>query len=285
MGSEARIVFSGAEEGLAQRAAARVAVEIERLEDALSLYRPQSEICRLNREGKLSAPSADFRRCLSLALATAQATNGLFDPTVQALWEAYADWFVKDSRAEAIPEPALAEAVARVDWRRIMMRSDAVALGQGQRITLNGLGQGYVTDRIADQLRALGYRHVFVDLGEQRALGAQADGAPWIAARRGGGGPIGLTDGALATSEGEGCVLSVSQGVHHLFDPRSGRSPRRWRRVTVRNAQAAVADALSTALYVAEAGDIPGIIDRFPGVTVWTTAEDNTERVWRAKER
>ncbi len=78
-------------------------------------------------------------------------------------------------------------------------------------------------------------------------------------------------------------MLSASQRVHHLFDPRSGRSPQHWRRVTVGNAYAAVADALSTAFYAAEFIDIPAIVDRFPETTVWTTAADNSEQMWRAR--
>jgi thiamine biosynthesis lipoprotein len=36
-----------------------------------------------------------------------------------------------------------------------------------------------VTDRVADLLRGRGLDHVLVDLGEQRALGPRAAGAPW----------------------------------------------------------------------------------------------------------
>lgn len=279
MGSYARIVFSGADPALAQKAAAAVEAEIERLEGALSLFRPQSEICRLNWDGRLAHPSADFRRCLSLALAVAEATNGLFDPTVQAFWETYADWFVRDGRADPVPAEMLDKARAQVDWRKIGLRGDSAELGPGQRITLNGLGQGYVTDRVADQLRAAGYRHVLVDLGEQRALGAQSDGQPWQVARAGAE-PIPLADQALATSEGAGCVLNARLNVHHLFDPRSGDSARHWRRMIVSHAQAALADALSTALYIAHSEEIRRIVEQFPGARAWGTAADGSEQVW-----
>ena len=46
-------------------------------------------------------------------------------------------------------------------------------------IALNGIAQGYITDRVADLLRKEGLDDVLVDLGEIRGLGRHADGRPW----------------------------------------------------------------------------------------------------------
>jgi len=279
MGTDARIVFCGANEAKVRAAMDVVVAEIERLERALSLFRADSEICRLNRNSMITAPSGDLRRALALALAIAEVTNGLFDPSVQALWEAHVDWFASNPAAPLPPDNALAAARVTVDWRRIQMDGDLIWLRRGQRITLNGLGQGYVTDRIADLLRARGFDHVLVDLGEQRALGARADGAPWWIAREGTQ-PIALDDGALATSEGAGCILGSGGAAHHLFDPRTGRSAQQWRRLTVHHQSAAVADALSTALYAASPVEVEAIVGRMGGVAVWATDRDGREHRW-----
>ncbi|MFY9623292.1 MAG: FAD:protein FMN transferase [Rhodoplanes sp.] len=151
-------------------------------------------------------------------------------------------------------------------------------MGDGQRITLNGLGQGYVTDRIADLLRERGFVHVLVDLGEQHALGPRADGAPWQVFRENAE-PIALSAGALATSEGAGCVLGAGGLAHHLFDPRTGRSAQHWRRLTVSHRSAAVADALSTALSAASREEIEMVLPRFAGARAWVTDRDGRE--WR----
>lgn len=276
MGADAAILFSGVEAEAARAAVAVVTAEIERLEGAISLFREGSEICRLNRDGILDAPSSDMRRAVALALDVAAASGGLFDPTVQALWEAHADWFSARPESGLPPDAILADARRRVGWRRVSLSADVIRLGDGQRVTLNGLGQGYVTDRVADLLRAQGFAHVFIDLGEQRALGPRTNGRPWLVARHAGD-PIALAGGALATSEARGCVLGAAGAAHHLFDPRTGRSASHWRGITVHHNSAAVADALSTALYATSLDEIDAVLAAFTGAIVWATDERGLE--------
>ncbi|GMO22472.1 FAD:protein FMN transferase [Bradyrhizobium sp. TM233] len=270
MGADARILFSDIEPGSARGIAALVEAEIDRLENALSLFQSGSELRRLNRDGALVEPGGDLRRAVALALEIADLTNGLFDPTVQALWEAHVDWFADKGRTGLPPEAVIAEARRAVDWRSVRIGPNSIHLGDNQRLTLNGLGQGYVTDRVAEMLAAKGFTNILVDLGEQRAAGTRRDGSPWLIARSGAD-PLRLANGALATSEGSGCVLGADGAAHHLFDPRSGRSAAHWRTITVHHRSAAVADALSTALSIASANEIQELLPRLSGTAIWAT--------------
>jgi len=281
MGADAAILFNGIDRDTARAAVELVEAEIDRLEGALSLFRPDSELCRLNRDRVLPSPSADFRRALTLAIDMAAVSGGLFDPTVQALWEAYVDWFAIAPNAGAPPEERIARARAAVDWRGVRIEANAIGLGQDQRVTLNGLGQGYVTDRIAELLAGRGLKHVLVDLGEQRAMEPRLDGNAWQIARADQA-PIALRRGAIATSEGAGCVLGAGGAAHHLFDPRSGRSAAHWKALTVHHRSAAVADALSTMFYIASAEEIATLLPRFPGTVVWARNRANVDRRWIA---
>jgi thiamine biosynthesis lipoprotein len=74
-------------------------------------------------------------------------------------------------------------------------------------------------------------------------------------------------------------VLGAGGEVHHLFDPRSGRSAAHWKRITVHHRSAAVADALSTALYIASADEIEAMLPHLAGMIVW--ARDHADREWR----
>ena len=96
----------------------RALAEIERLEQVFSLYRPDSAVSRLNRQGNLRAPPLDLVRLLAEARRYGDITGGSFDITVQPLWQLYQQHFRDTSSARAGPDPAaIAEALMRVDYR------------------------------------------------------------------------------------------------------------------------------------------------------------------------
>ena len=54
-----------------------------------------------------------------------------------------------------------------VDYRALRIDEDRVSFARrGMAATLNGIAQGYITDRVADRLRAEGMTSVLVDMGE-----------------------------------------------------------------------------------------------------------------------
>lgn len=275
MGTDARLVLLHPDRALAREAARASAAEIARLEAEFSLFRADSALNRLNRSGRLDHPGHDFRRLLAEALDFARRTEGAFDPTVQPLWELYAEHFARAPDPARPPPPeSVAATRALVDWRRVHLAPDEIALAPGTRLTLNGIAQGYITDRIADLLRALGFARVLIDLGEARALGTNPEGAPWpvgIAERS--GGPalfrIPIEDSALAVSAPAGTVFEPSGRFHHLFDPASGAPASSWRLVAVKAKDATTADALSTALAVAPPERARAILRAHPGAEAW----------------
>lgn len=256
IGSAATIAIA-APDGEAHLAAARA--EITRLERVFSLYDAGSEISRLNRDGRLAAPSLDLLACLSLAGDVHRATGGLFDPTVQVLWDAYARAAVS-GRA---PDPA--PLLARTGWDGVRIEAGQVALRPGGAITLNGIAQGFIADRVADLLTARGLADVFIDTGEMRGLGRR--GADDWAAALPGGGRARLRDRALATSAPLGTELA---GQSHILDPRDGRPVAGvWRSVSVSAPLAAVADGLSTAAcLMRDQSAIAAALAAFPGAAL-----------------
>ena len=257
LGADARLVLYAHSEAHAERAVVAAVAEIERLECEFSLYRPESALCRLNRDGVLPAPSFDMLALLGEALRWGDASGGAFDVTVQPLWALYARHFAEQPDAAAGPAAAaIAEAQAVVDYRRIDLTAARITLPPGAAVTLNGIAQGYITDRVADLLRGLGWSDVLIDLGEQRALGRPACGRLWTVAiadpdhRNGALARVGLDGLAMATSAGAGTRFDRHSRCHHLFEPASGRSAPYWRSVTVVAERATAADALSTAAAV-----------------------------------
>lgn len=258
----------------AESAIADSVAEIERLENEFSLYRADSALSRLNRDGRLAAPSHDMRRLLALSRHFGDITDGLFDVTVQPLWDLYARHFLRRADDTAgPPAEAVADALRYVDHRRIDLTAGAVRLLPGMAVTLNGIAQGYVTDRVADLLRTRGWSNVLVDLGEMRALDGHPDNRPWrIALRDGDGGSAGilpLANTALATSAPTGTTFDRAGRFGHLFNPRRAWYAPLHRSLTVIAADATTADALSTALALAVPEDISVLARRAGLGAVW----------------
>lgn len=275
MGADARIVLYHWDRAEAEDAVRTSVVEIERLENEFSLFRPHSALSRLNRDCLLESPSLDMVRLMTLCKRFGDLSGGAFDITVQPLWRLFANHFNGYPNTLNGPgEKAVEAALARVDYRRIGVSSQRIILDQGQEVTLNGIAQGYVTDRVANLLRGRGWSHVLINLGEMRALDGRPDGDPWRVSLPEAGLTVPLTGGALATSQGGATRFEPSGRHHHLFDPFKGASANRYRSVTAAAADATTADALSTALFAVSGNRASNMIRRVGNIEAWLTGAD-----------
>lgn len=267
LGADVSILFADVDAAVAEAAIARILFEVERLEAIFSLQRGDSELSRLNAAGRIVAPSPDLLQVLELSRQAHAATAGKFDPTVQPLWRFHVDWYAAEKSRPRPSEQDLSAARARVGWNRVRIGSDAIELPEGGALTLNGIAQGYITDRGCALLREAGFRRVLVDLGETRALDGRSDGDAWRIALPDGK-QVRLADGAIATSSGAATPLG-DRGDHHIFDPATGRSAPNWRWLAVAHASAATADGLSTGLYCLEPAAAARATRNVPGARLW----------------
>jgi len=248
LGAQARLRLVHGDGAKVRWAVAACLDEIKRLERVFSLFDPASELSRLNRDGRLAGASHDLRLVLAEATRMSLASGGAFDVTVQPLWRAMARHFA--AHPGAAPDRRVVDAaLARVDFHQLDIDGAAVGFRQpGMAVTLNGIAQGYITDRVAELLRDMGFERVLVEAGEIYALSAAADSPPWTVALAGTGRRLRLADSAVATSSGPAIVFEPSGAHHHLLDPRTGASPAHYASVSVVAGTALRADALSTAL-------------------------------------
>lgn len=228
--------------------------ELERIEEAMSLYRPHSQLCRLNRDGVLDDPDPYLVDVLRGAAAAAERSGGAFDATVQPLWQAYAD----AKQAGRLPDPdAVRDAARRVDWRKVEVAPDRIRLrGEGMAVTLNGIAQGFAADRVRTALQARGVRHALVNTGEFGSLGRKADATPWTVGIQHPRRPdayvalAALEDRFLSTSGDYATSFTPDFRHNHIFDPRTGLSPSDFSSVTVLARTGMDADALTKVLFV-----------------------------------
>ena len=282
MGAMASMTLVHPDRGAAKRLIDRCLAEISRLEAIFSLYRPDSALVRLNAEGVFDRPPLELVEVLSFAASLARHSGGAFDVTVQPLFELYARHFAGPGADPAGPLPArLAEALDLVDHREVHVASDCIALGRpGMKLTLNGIAQGYVTDRVAALLRAEGLENMLLDLGELHGQGRHPQGRPWRAAIADPSDPqetlltVEFQDRprampALATSGGYGLQFGPDPRHHHLFDPATGHSATHHASVSVAAPNAMLADGLSTALAAAPPERCAAIMETYASSRVY----------------
>ncbi len=227
------------------------------VQKAADLFDPKSELSRLNRDGRLEAPSADLVTLVDHALRLAQASDGAFDPTVQPIWAVWRDSAGRPDEAD------LARARALVDFRAVRLASDEIRFEHpGMAMTLNALAQGHAADRVAAVMRDHGVADAFLDTGEIGVRGRRSPGRPWQVgvekahARDALMGRIAVADARfVATSADDRTFWRPDFSEHHIVEPWSGHSPRDVAEVVVTAASGLVADGLSTALMVTGAGE------------------------------
>ncbi len=278
LGADAQLHIHHSDPVFAQTLIDTALTEVRRLERIFSLYHTDSVLTRLNRDGHLEQAPGDLLRLLHESHGLSQLTQGAFDPTVQPLWDLYAA--ATDPLNPATPplpaQAQLACALEKVDYRAIQIHGTAVSLARpGMALTLNGIAQGYITDRITELLARAGLNHALVDMGEIRGLGSAPGGRPWR---------VGLPDGApdratlrtldisnqaVSTSSGSGTPLRADGSATHLFNPATGQAVPLYRSVSVLAGNATIADALSTAFSWMDEAAIAQVLSTDASLQVW----------------
>ena len=277
LGAPSKIILYHPDRSVAERLMRESVREALRLEDIFSLYQPDSELSRLNRAGALASPSKDMIDLLTICRECWQQSDGLFDPTVQPLWNC-----LKAHFSQPLPDPA---GPSRADWETALTKvgfdhvlfdsNRIVFTKQSMALTLNGIAQGYITDRITALLKAGGVEHALVDMGEYRAIGHQPDGKPWqiaIAQLEAGSkveASIDIADHGLATSSFSGFQFEDSGRFNHLLNPKTGYSASLYKYLTVVSNDAARADAWATAFNLMGEPQISAALDHLPDMWVF----------------
>jgi thiamine biosynthesis lipoprotein len=237
MGCEMRLLAEGRGARAAVEAARR---SLQAMDRRLSRFRPDSELCALNRATQPRVPASRLlRAAVGAARWAAERSHGLVDPTL--LDDLERAGYRRSMSGPAPAPPPLAEALAsaprrrpararpQARWRDIVIddRAELVARPPGLRLDTSGSTKGLAADLCA-QLFPPGVRFV-VDCGGDLRLGAGEDGRafPVAVAHPLGAGPaatLPVATGAVATSGlGRRRWWAGEDGVaHHLLDPSTG---------------------------------------------------------------
>ncbi len=249
------VLYHGGDTQRAQAALTATLAEVSRLEGMFSLFRADSWLSQLNRDGHVDNAPPEFTELLRTALDMAEVSHGVFDPSIQPLWSLYYDYFVVGGNTQPPAASKVLSAKALVGWRGVHLSGSSVTLAKpGMGLTLNGVGQGFITDHCSAVLRSYGFNHMLVDMGEPRAVAAKPDGSAWQIGLADPREPsraihtLSVFDQAVATSGGYGTMLDAAGLYTHLINPYTGFTAPAFESVTVVAPTATQGDALSTAL-------------------------------------
>ncbi len=248
LGAQAKLVIIGLPSSQAHRLIGLARTEIDRLENIFSIYRADSAIAALNKNGLLQAPPFELLELLTTVDAVHKATGGKFDPTIQPLWRAYAE------NRRVVTPAVLSKTMQAVGWRHVRFDNQVIKFAKpDMAMTLNGIAQGFVTDRIASLLKTEGLENAVINVGEIAALGYKSGTDPWQVGIADHGDVsiaqeyVPLTNQAVSTSAPHGTTFE--DNTSHIINPITGRpTTSQWQRITVIHKSAAIADGLSTAL-------------------------------------
>lgn len=284
MGTVVEISAHGADPGRLEAAVTAAFEELARIERLMQPSGDESDVARLTASLQGVEVAPETAEVIALGLQVASASGGAFDlglGRLKGLWGI-------ESEAPRVPTPEeVRQALAgtgpeglRLDGLRVEKSMPALA------VDLGAIAKGYAVDRASEILRRAGIESASINAGGDIRLIGERSGRPWrIAIQH----PreadrqlatLELTDVAVVTS-GDYERFFEKDGVryHHIFDPRTGYPAGRCQSVTVVTPSAALADALSTAVFVLgpEAG--LALLRHFPEADGLIVAADGTRHL------
>lgn len=273
LGTWIRIVVNDADPRRAERATQRAFAAIARVDERMSIHRPDSELSRVNAAAGRTrvAVSAELLDVVERARLVSQRSGGLYDPAILPLMRLWG--FYQSGRTSAPSDREIAEAQAGMGPGVIALDRAAGTLGltrEGAALDLGSIGKGWAVDRAVDALRAEGVASALVDVGRNvYGLGTPDDDAKgWSvgvvhpvsgAVER----VVTLRDQAVATSSNaEQSHVVAGRRVGHLLDALRGRPGGEHLSASVVADTGTASDAGSTLAFLAGPGTplpIPGV--------------------------
>lgn len=259
----------------AGRAARAAFQEVDRLEQLLSRFIPNSDVSRINAlaAGEEAVVDEDVLLCLQIAQQAYELTDGTFDITIGTVIEAWKNGNTEKAK-QLLSQPSAEKLELDAELLIVKVLTDNVS------IDLGGIGKGYAVDVIAQILDEWGIEQAMIHGGASsvRALKPPEGKRGW---------PITISDpiegNVIDRLELANEVLSCSgtgKGKH-IINPATGRPVTDRTACWVRlNKSAALADALSTAGMILPTESIKTITQKLPDAGMMLITTEDTQQAF-----
>ena len=255
------------DQALAKAGLAGVEQAFLKIDRLTNRFDQSSELSAVNRNAGIAPVkvSSDVIAIVGTSLDWAEKTDGAFNILIGSAMDC---WGFGTDHPHLPAEAELAEAMKKTDYHRIVLdpeKSTIFLPEKGMVLDLGGIAKGYATDQAVKALQKLGIRNALINAGGNvYAMGSRVDGTAWQVGVQDPRNPKGIKavlaglDVAMVSSGDYQRYFEVD-GIryHHILDPASGYPARASAGTTVIMKSSAVADILSTALFVK--GPVEGI--------------------------
>jgi FAD:protein FMN transferase len=267
--------------------------EIRRIEAAMTTWRPDSELSRINDAAGIApvAVGPETFDVIQASIHTSEISEGTFDITFESLhglWK-----FDQDLDPHPPTEAQVKAKLPLLSYHHIHMdeaKRTVFLDTKGVRISLGGIAKGYAVDRAAKVLEDRGLTAFFVQAGgDLYTRGKKPDGTDWQAGVRDPRGPDGsyfamlaVSDHAFSTAgDYERSYFANNKRYHHIIDPRTGYPATASRSVTIWAPTALQADELDDAVFILGPEKGLALIESQDGVGA--VIVDAHNKVWVSK--
>jgi thiamine biosynthesis lipoprotein len=263
MGTEVTVTLWHTDKKTGQAAVDAVMAEMRRIDTTYSPWIETSALARVNAQAaqKRMDLSLEFSHLIERSLHYSKISGGAFDITFASVgW--YYDYREKKQPTQEQQKsllPAINYRLLKYDRQHHTLAFDHPNV----RIDLGGIAKGYAVDQALGILRRHGITHASVSAGGDSGLLGDRRGRPWLIGIKNPRqqGPedrdvvltMPLSDVAVSTSgDYERYFIDEHSGerVHHILNPKTGRSASGVVSVTILGPRGTDTDALSTTLFV-----------------------------------
>ncbi|MCP4765971.1 MAG: FAD:protein FMN transferase [Gammaproteobacteria bacterium] len=271
MGTRVSVDLWHGDNDVAATCSARVFSEMDRIDALMSTYRDSSEVSYINLNASIEAVSVseELMHLLRRSIYFSKISAGAFDITYASIGYAY------DYRKQQRPsDQVVAQKLPAIDYRHIELQDRKIRFNNSAvRIDFGGIAKGYAVDRAIDILQHCGISKAMVSAGGDSRIIGDREGRPWVIGIRH---PrdsqeialrLPLSDSAISTSgDYERFYIENGKRVHHIINPRTGRSASGSWSATVIGPDAMTTDALSTTIFILGAVEGLALVESLDGI-------------------
>jgi thiamine biosynthesis lipoprotein len=234
--------------------------EISRIEKLISSWDANSQTSLINKNAGIKPVQVDEELFLLIerAIKISELTNGAFDISYASMDKV---WKFDGSMSEMPTEEAIKNSIDKVGYKNIVLDKTNYSVFlklKGMKIGFGAIGKGYAADKAKALLKEKGVTAGIINAsGDLNTWGKQPDGKDWMVAIVN---PLNkdkvfswlpVNNSAVVTSgnyekyvEFDGVLYS------HIIDPRTGYPSTGILSATIFTANAELADALATSIFV-----------------------------------